>query len=397
MRILLVHNHYGRYATGGEAAVMQAEASLLEAHGHVVIKYERTNAEIEEAGLLGKIKVARDVAWSKAGYEAIKQVVDKFKPDVMHVHNYWFVLTPSIFDAAKNLGVATVLTLHNYRLICPGNQFLRNNKPCELCLDGNPYRVLWHRCYPGRSLLKSYLSLRLYLHTRKRGFLARWVDGYIALSEFGKKKFIEGGLPEGKLHIKPNFMSDPLHDSDIPWPGSGTVFVGRISPEKGLMTLMQAWRGINYPLTVIGNGPQMDSVKHAAPVSVVFAGQKSRGAVLEIIKKASFLVFPSDCYEGFPLSILEAMAVGKAVIATNLGPRKEIVHNGVTGMLFKARDPKDLRQKVQKLITDTELCVSMGKAGRQRYLQKYTPEKNYNILMAIYLAALKRSNGGKIS
>jgi len=375
--------------------VMEAEVRLLESHEHTVMKYERTNAEITDGGLIRKLNAFFQVTWSPLGYEAIRKVIVEFKPDIMHVHNYWPLLTPSIFAAAKDNGVATVLTLHNYRLICPGVLFLRNNVPCELCLDGKPHRVLWHRCYTGKSLLKSYLSLRLYLETRNKDFLAPWVDAYIALTEFSKKKYIEGGLPKGKIYVKPNFMDDPLHTGETASPGHGAVFVGRVSPEKGLMTLVQAWGGMDYPLRIVGDGPLMNTINKKAPANVQFVGQKSREEVLQLIQGSAFLVFPSTWYEGFPLALLEAMALGRAVLASDLGPRREMVQDGVTGLLFDAENPEDLRRKAQQLIFNPEMTKKMGETGRQVFLEKYTAEKNYETLINIYQKIIERSGTKK--
>ncbi|MFH0958675.1 MAG: glycosyltransferase family 4 protein [Pseudomonadota bacterium] len=390
MRVLIVHNHYGRFAQGGEANVMEAEARLLTAHGHDVMKYERTNAEIYEDGTLAdKIRAFRDVTWSAKSYREVKSVIQDFRPDIMHVHNYWLVLTPSIFAAAKSCGVKTVVTLHNYRMICPGVLFLRNGKPCEDCLSGNSYRVIWHQCFPGKSLIKSIMSLRLYLESKKREFLNPWVDAYIALTEFAKRKFVEGGLPEEKLSVKPNFIADPLKGGHPTLPGKGAVFVGRVSPEKGLVTLLRAWKDLEYPLTIVGDGPLYRILAGKANVSITFVGQKSSEEALDILNKAEIFVFPSACYESFSLSLLEAMAMGKAIVASDLGPRSEMVTDGVHGLLFNAGDIQDLRQKVLRLIENKQLSADLGEAARKKYLGYYTPEKNYNSLNEIYKKVLR--------
>lgn len=386
MRILIVHNHYGRYAQGGEANVMNAEAKLLQEHGHDVMKYERTNAEIyEDGGIRDKVYTFRNVAWCEKSYREIKEAIKEFKPGIMHVHNYWLVLTPSIFAAAKDCGVKTVLTLHNYRLICPGGQLSRRGRVCELCLQRAPYRVLWHRCFPGGSLLKSYLSFVLYKETKRRRFLADLIDAYIALSEFGRSKFIEAGLPKDKVFTKPNFIADPIDGQSTGGRQSkGAFYAGRISSEKGIRTLMRAWRDVDYPLLVAGEGPLLEDMRRKAPPSVQFLGWQSHKEIMNQLQEAAIFVFPSEVYEGFPLSLLEAMALGKAIVATDLGPRREMVQDGVTGLLFGAGNPHDLRQKVEKLIIDGEMREAIGRLAREAYLQKCTPEKNYEVLMNIY-------------
>ena len=370
---------------------MNAETKLLAEHGHEVMKYERTNAEIYEDGSLAdKIRAFRDVAWSEKSYREIKKVIEGFRPDIMHVHNYWLVLTPSIFAAAKDCGVKTVFTLHNYRLICPGNQLSKNGKVCELCLHGNPYRVLIHRCFPGKSFLKSYLSLVLYRETKKKGFLEKWVDAYIALSEFGRSRFIEAGLQADKVFIKPNFMDDPLESESQPVEaGKGAFYAGRVSSEKGIATLIKAWNGLGYRLSIAGDGPLLEDMKRNTPASVVFLGWQSHDETIKRLRECAFLVFPSEVYEGFPLSLLEAMALGKATIASDIGPRREMIEDGVSGLLFEAGNADDLRIKIETLTRDPALKARLGQAARETYLARYTPEKNYDMLMNVYEHALQ--------
>jgi glycosyltransferase involved in cell wall biosynthesis len=392
MRILIIHNHYGNFKTEGEAQVAKAEGELLSSRGHIVSKYSATNAELEKLTLIDKCQSLLRVGWSQDGYERVKAAIEEFRPDLMHVHNYWFRLTPSIFAAAKERGVATVLTLHNYRLVCPAGQFLRKGMPCELCMDGRGSRILVHNCYPDRNWLKSLLAYRLYRETQKRQFLAPLVDAYIALTEFARGKAIEGGLPADKVHLKPNFMFDPLHGQPATMPGMGAIYVGRLSPEKGVMGLLDVWRAIDYPLTIVGDGPQMAEARRAAGSNVTFLGNRSHEDVLQLIEKSAFLVFPSEWYEGFPLSLLESMAIGRAVVATDLGARREMVRDGQTGLLDRSRDAGDLEAKVRRLISDRSLCAAMGAAARKDYLAKYTPETNYRTLMQVYEQVLRTNS-----
>jgi glycosyltransferase involved in cell wall biosynthesis len=398
MRILIVHNHYGNFATEGEAQVAEGETELLRSRGHVVSKYAATNAEIEELSLAGKCQAMLQVGWSKTGQDRVGAAIDAFRPDLMHVHNYWFRLTPSIFAAAKERRVATVLTLHNYRLACPAGTFLRKDKPCELCLDGNASRILIRRCYPGGSWLKSMLAYRLYKETRRRQFLTSLVDAYIALTEFGRQKVLAAGLPSAKLYVKPNFMVDPLNGGTPTTPKEGAIYVGRLSPEKGVLGLLEAWRDIDYPLTIVGDGPQMAAARRAGGSQVKFLGSRSHDDVLRLIEQSAFLVFPSEWYEGFPLTLLESMAVGRAVVASDLGPRRAMVTDSQTGLLYRSRDIQDLRSKVRRLVLDRSLCATMGAAAREVYLARYTPATNYRTLIRIYEEAIDlNSRNGRIS
>lgn len=394
MRILIVHNHYGDYAVGGEAMVMRAEAELLRSHGHEVHVYERSNAEIEQRGAVGKLRVFFGIGWSQEGYLAVAEEIRRFRPDIMHVHNYKYLLSPSIFGAAKDLGVPAVLTLHNYRLACPAGQFLRNGHVCEDCLSGFPYRMLWHRCVSGNPV-KNFCQFYLYWSTRRRKLLAPWVDAYIALSDFGKSRFVAAGLPQERVFVKPNFIDDPCTASTEGHNSNAAIFVGRLSGEKGVDTLVDAWRDIDYPLKIIGDGSLLTSSRQIASAQIQFKGALSHEDALKQIEKSSFLVFPSVCYEGCPMTLLEAMALGKPVLATDLGPRREMVRNGYNGFLYPPNDAYALREKALELIENRELRESMGRNAREFYLAHYTPETNYSSLMNIYETAMKRSRSVK--
>lgn len=390
MRILIVHNHYGRFAQGGEANVMNAEAQLLAEHGHEVMKFERTNAEIYETGTLTKkISAFCNLTWSQKSYQEIKKVIRSFRPDIMHVHNYKYVLTPSIFGAAKDLGVSTVLTLHNYRLACPGGQFLRNGSVCEDCLDGFPYRMLWHRC-ASDNFFKNLAQFYLYWGTRQRKLLSPWVDAYIALSNFGKTKFVKAGLPKEKIFVKPNFINDPIAIDEQRHSPVGAIFVGRLTKEKGADILIDAWQHIDYPLKIVGDGPLLEIFCEKATPKISFEGSLSQEDALHQVSQSSFFIFPSVCYEGCPMTLIEAMALGKPVIASDLGPRPEMVKNGYNGFLYPPHDVNALQRMVMKLIENNVLRYKMGRNARSTYLENYTPETNYTRLIDIYRYAISR-------
>lgn len=397
MRILTLHNYTGNYAFGGEGKVFEDETRLLRDHGHEVCQYKCTNSEIMEAKLHKKIKAFINAPWSKSSYRTNQETIEKFKPDIMHVHNFFFILSPSIFRAAKDAGIPTVVTLHNFRFISPCSQLLRNGQICEICLNKNPWRIMLYRCYR-KSFMANLFRYRIYYWGKKKYRWINDIDSFIALTEFGREKYIEGGLPAEKIYVKPNFIDDPITGGKNAPNGHGAIFVGRISKEKGLKTLMQAWLNVDYPLTVVGDGPQMAEIKSIAPKNVLFVGEKSNEEVMRAIQEASFMVFPSELYEGFPLTILEAMAAGRAVIASDLGPRGEMVHDKKTGLLFRAGDPDDLGEKAKYLADHPLHCTEMGRAARQEYLEKYTEKINYRMLIEIYEQTIKRTaNSGKHS
>lgn len=389
MRILTVHNYYGNYAPGGEGNVFDAEKQLLRAHGHEVKAYVRTNSEFMRRGCIGRLKLAWEAAWSKQAHKAIQAEIRRLAPDVMHVHNYWLMLSPSIFRAAKELGVATVLTAHNYRLACPAGQFLRDGHVCEDCLGRHPWRVVPRRCYRG-GVMPSILAYRLSQASRKRRVFQSDVDAVVALTEFAKGKLAAAGIPPDIIHVKPNFLADPLQGGCPSPPGNGALFVGRLSREKGAGTLLQAWRDLAYPLTIAGDGPLREELQEIAPPGVRFLGWVGPEDVLGLMRSARFAVLPSTWYEGFPCALVECFAMGRAVVASRLGAMAEIITDGRTGLLFEPGDSDDCRKKVMRMIHEPGLAEQLGRRAREDYLRLCTPGRNYGLLMNIYRAAMKR-------
>ncbi len=391
MRVLTVHNYVGDRVAGGEGGVFEAESRLLAEHGHEVLAWSRTNAEAMNASMAGKIRAAWRAPWSTEAYREIRERIDGFQPDIIHIHNIFLMLSPSVFRAARDAGVPTVATLHNYRLLSPCSQLLRKGRICERCLNRNPWRIMLYRCY-NNSVLASFLRYLVYHASQRIHHWMEHIDGFIVLSRFGKKKFIAAGLPRGKIHVKPNFIPDPLEGRrSPPRLGRGALFVGRLSTEKGVDSLLKAWRKIDYPLTLVGDGPLRDQVRAAVGPGVHWAGEVGAGDVFKWIRKSAFLVMPSIWYEPFGLVNIEAMAMGRAVVGSGLGAQAEIVKHRETGLLFEPGDPADLRAKVNELTTSPKLMETLGRGGRRAYLQNYLPEKNYQALASIYRKVMETS------
>ncbi len=397
LRVLVAHNFYGDRAAGGEATVFAQETELLRLNGCEVTTFERSNSEISRWNAWKKATLPFRLGSSAEINRETVELIKEKRPEILHVHNYKYVLTPSIFKAAKDCGVKTVLTLHNYRLICPGGQLRRGNEICEECLRKNPARIFWRRGCASK-LSTRVLQGLLYFETKKE--ILKNVDVFVALTEFSKSRFVAGGLPDERVWVKPNFIFDPLATLDAERgegkggkegaapKRTGAIFVGRLSSEKGARFLTEAWRGLDFSLTIVGDGPEGEALRRNAPANVRFVGEKSRDEVLKLVQNAQFLVFPSICYEGFPMSILEAAALGTPALASRLGGRPETTIDGETGLLFESLNVEDFRCAARRLIDDPGFCRRLGENARRRYERLYSPQKNFETLMKIYRAAL---------
>ncbi len=388
MRVLKVHNYYRQ--AGGEDVVAAIERALLMDHGHEVRLWSVSNDAIK--GVWRNFQVAWQAPYSPGAKARLTCVIAAFGPDVVHVHNFFPILTPSIYDACNDAGVPVVQTLHNYRLICPQAMLLRNGKPCDKCVSGSPYHAVLYGCYRG-SRLVSLVPARMVSANRRRGTWRDKVSSYIALTRFAKEKLVQGGLPADKIAVKPNFVADPAAKRE---PDAvrreGALFVGRLSAEKGIATLLQAWRDMAVPLRIIGDGPSAGSVERCDNAAVEALGRKTQPEVIKEMRRAAFLIMPSQWYEAFPVVIVEAFATALPIIASRLGAMSELIDDGVTGLHFTARDAADLAVKVRWAVEHPDEMRVMGVNARRVYEQKYTPEANYRQLMAIYEEAIEENN-----
>lgn len=391
MKILVVHNFYGDYSIGGEANVFYNEVNLLKEHGHEVFTYEATNQELFRFNILKKIKFFLNPGWSKESYQKFSKILDKIKPDIVHFHNYKYVLSPSVIKAAKDKNIPTVLTIHNYRMLCPAGHFLRNNKPCELCFQkGFPERIFIHLC-ANNSLKDTYFMYRLYKKLKHHQWLSNFVDSYIVLSNFAKEKYIKLGLPKENVYFKPNFIKKEISISPVEVPFEKFIlYMGRLSYEKGIHLITPHWSNNFPPLVVVGDGPLMIKMKTEASSNVYFAGNLLHKQAMYLLSKSMFVIFPSILYEGMPLVILEAMLLNKAVIASNLGPRKEMVIDKVNGFLFDISKKDDFDEKVRMLLENNRY-LEFGKNAYAIFKEKYDSERNYKILIDIYEKTIARN------
>jgi len=381
MKILLVHNKYQQ--PGGEDQVFAAEAALLEAHGHQVLLYGVHNDQVAS---MNPVTLAGSTIWNRSSYRRLRSLVSRERPQLVHFHNTLPLISPAGYYAAKAEGVPVVQTLHNYRLLCPNALFFRDGHVCEDC-QGKlvPWPGVFHACYRGSRPASAAVATMLTAHRGLRTWTEQ-VDVYIVTTEFAREKFVRGGLPAEKLIVKPNF----LHPA--PDPGEArdayALFVGRLSAEKGVDTLLAAWKrsGILMPLKIVGDGPLSNVVANAlgALERVEWLGRQPRERVLALMKGASVLVFPSTCYENFPVTILEAFATGLPVIASDLGGMSSLIDHGRTGLRFRPGDPEDLAAKVGWALAHPVELAGMRRGVRAEFEARYTAERNYRMLMEIY-------------
>jgi glycosyltransferase involved in cell wall biosynthesis len=386
LKIISVHNRY--LMAGGEDQVFESEARLLRDHGHTVTQVEEQNAYPDSVAK--KIGMAVECVWSRKWHREFRERLQRERPDVVHIHNLFPRISPSIYYACRREGVPVVQTLHNYRLLCAGAELYRDGKVCEECLDHGVMRGVRYGCYQGSKLGTAVLTIMVDVHRRARTW-TNMVDCYIALTEFSRNKLIAGGLPADRIRVKPNFvLPDPGMKSGA---GEYALFVGRMVKSKGVPSMLEAWEKLSVvPLHIVGDGPckeQIESAKSAGKLSsVMYRGRLPRAETLAAMKKARFLVFPSEWYEGFPVTIAEAFACGVPVVASRLGAMQEIIADGVTGLHFEAGNIEDLRQKAEWAWEHPAEMQDMGRRGRREFERKYMAEQNIRMLEEAYEFAM---------
>lgn len=379
MKILIAHNAYQH--RGGEDAVVDAEVALLREHGHEVEVYAQHNDALNN---MPRATAAMTAIWSTRSTGDIESLCESFRPDVIHVHNTFPLISPSLYWAAARQHVPVVQTLHNFRLLCPQAIFLRDGKVCEDCVGKLPWRAVTRKCYRDSAVQSAVITSMLATH-RAIGTYRERVTRYIALNNFARNKYVEGGLPADRFRIKPNFVASSARPT---WEQrSGGMYVGRLSSEKGLDVLAQAVRlAPAAAVDVIGSGPLEALARDAFGERLL--GFRPLEEIMARMGTAQFMVLPSICYENSPRTIVEAFACGLPVIASRLGALIDIVRDGETGLLFNPGDPADLAAKMTWAAANPEQMKRMGQAARTEYEAKYTPERNYDLLIDIYEDAI---------
>lgn len=386
MRILSVHNSY--QIRGGEDESRELEENLLREMGHRVDIYEESNHSLKS---IKPIPLALRTIWSSQSYRTVRRKLREEKYDLIHVQNFFPLISPSIYYAAKSEGVPVVQTLRNYRLLCPNALFFRDGQVCEDCLGKNiPYPGVIHSCYRENKAATAATSAMLTTH-RAIGTWTKMVDKYITLTNFAREKLIEGGIPAEQIMVKPNFVHpDPQQGS-----GSGgyALYVGRLSVEKGVDVLLDTWEKLDcaIPLKIVGDGPLSGLVERAIDKfdGIEWLGRRPMPEVHQLMGEAMFLVFPSKWYETFGRVAVEAFAKGTPVIAANIGAISELIDSGRTGIHFRPSDANDLAAKVKWALSNRDRLTLMRQEVRHEFESKYTAAANYKRLQEIYNLVLQ--------
>ena len=390
MRILQVHTRYRE--PGGEESVVDAERSMLADNGFDVEQFVLHN---DSMAPMSHLKMARTTVWNAAARRSIIQSIRAFRPDVVHVHNTFPLMSPAVISGARDCGAAIVQTLHNYRLVCPSATLFRDGQPCTLCVGRRvPWPAVVHRCYRGSAAASATVATMLVVHRLLKTY-AEHVDRLIVLTEFARQQFIAGGLAANKLVVKPNALAfDPGRGTGD---GGYALFVGRLSPEKGVVELLDAWRAQRPMVTlrIVGDGPLAEQVRSLARNAgrVEVLGPLPRDQVFQQMQGAAVLLFPSRWFEGAPMTIIESFATGTPVIAIGLGAAREMVEDGVSGALVEPGDYAALVAATVRLTGDLHTLSRMRERARRAYERTHHATTNVHRLSAIYESSRDRRGG----
>lgn len=387
MRILVAHNAYQQH--GGEDSTVPAEIAMLKAYGHDVVQYTLSNDVIDT---MPRLQLASRTLWSWPAYRELRALIRHSVPDLVHFHNTFPLISPAAYYAARREGVPVVQTLHNYRLFCCNAVLFRNGGTCQDCLGGAlPWRGVVRACYRGSRVASAAVATMVGAH-KAIGTWRNAVGLYIALSQSSRHKLIAGGLGADKIAVKPNFV---YPDPGVgPGGGGYCLCVGRLSAEKGVLTLIDAWRRLDLPQTlkIVGDGP-MGALAASAAVgrsNIELLGRRSQADVYDLIGRADLLIAPSECFETFGLVVAEAFAKGTPVLVARIGGLPELVTDGGNGLLFEPGNAADLAEKARRLLSEPDTLWRMRSAAREAYERNFTVEVNHAMLMAIYKRVAKR-------
>ena len=398
MKIVLAHNFYGSEAPSGENIAVKAEQEMLEKNGHEVILFSRSSDKIRKQGWFGAIRGGFAAAWNPWSLYRLRRLIKREQPDILHVHNVFPMLSPAILFAAKNTPTATVVTAHNYRMFCASGVLARNGNICTDCLDARSVLPAIKRgCYRGSRVATIPMGIMISLHRRLRTWHEQ-VDAFISLTLFQRNMLIRAGIDGSKIHVKGHFMDKQI--TFVPWNSrkDRALFIGRLSSEKGVKHLIEAWRlwGESASrLDIIGDGPDKESllklvIDSGLEDKIRILGQLDFPEVQKRLSESKLLLLPSLCFEGFPMVIREAFSLGVPVAGSDIGSIACLIDNAYNGLLFKPGCGKDIYQTIYPVWGSEVKFEMMAKNALSTFETYWVTEKNYKCLMDIYGMAIER-------
>ena len=368
MKLLLIHNNYGAYS--GEEAVVDRQILLFKEMGYEVEVYRKTT-EGKRGTLTGNIKGLLSGFYSSEAVKDIKYIMKYKKPDIVIVHNLYPYISPAILKQIKRANVTIVMTVHNFRLMCPTGLFMRNSQACELCLGGREWNCIKYNCE--NSSLKSlgYAGRNWYARITKA--YSNNVDIYACITQFQIEKLTQAGFDAGKMYYIPNFSEKITKPSYTL--GDYVAISGRLSKEKGIdLALQVAAKTPDIKYVFAGSPREEEPITTPLPNNCTFLGHISKEALSGFYQNARFLLNMSRCYEGFPMTILEAASHGKPSIGPGHAGFLEIIDNNVTGLHFKPGNTEDLQQKIRELWDNPDSCMEMGRNAFAKLQSTYTAD-----------------------
>ncbi len=371
---------------------MALEKRLLEDHGHVVEDFQVSNARLKSAHVFWQILAVPSFLWSRRSYAMLRQRIAEFAPDVVHVHNTFPELSPSVFWAAHRAGVPVVQTLHNFRHVCANALLLRDGVRCENCVGRRGGSAMLHRCY-ARSLSRTAVLVATGILHQVIGTYSQSVDAFITLNDFNREIFLRGGLPDNKLLVKPNFV--PASQLGSCPRKQQAIFAGAMMPSKGVHLLLEAWSlaGLaGFELLLIGDGPERKPLeqKFAHLDNIAWCGRLERPQILERMAESRVLVFPSLAYENCPMVVLEALSVATPVVSANHSSLAAIIEHKREGLLFQTGDAQALASALREALHAGDGTWSQwSSAARQTHAERYSDDVNYRQLISIYRTVMR--------
>lgn len=389
MKILQIHNKH--WFGGGEDVMFEAISQILMENGNNVFIFERNNRNVQ--GPWGRICAFREGIYSSSSKKAVSSILESKHIDVAHVHNVYTLISPSVLVACRHFNVPVVIRCADFRFIsCPISNHLRNEAICELCVGGREFWCILKNCRGNIFESVSY-AMRSAIARKLRLFKDN-VTLYVPPSEFVKQRMIDAGFPQERIIVVPNMVSGDDLGIGVSL-GDYVAYVGRISPEKGIKTLLTSAGHTEIPVHLAGDYSQMPEILRTAPPNIQFMGLINRNKINRFYRNARFSVVPSICFETFGLVAAEAMSHGLPVIASRIGALPEIVEEGVTGFLFDPGNAEELTSKMKLLWENEDLCRKMGEAARKKAIHEYSEDVYYKRLMAVYKKAIEINNERK--